>query len=100
MDSVLLYFRYSCWHTFSFCFGVYVLNAEALTPKAPGWTRLLVQDFDLSWYWFPTVAEVKLLGSKGWPMLPVSSIMKTYYLTGSSYVGFMFEVNDITLLYI
>lgn len=74
-------FWYTCWHTFSFTFGLYVLYREALTSEAPGWTRLLVRERDVKWYWFPTPSETLLHGNQGWPVFPITPLMRTYYLT-------------------
>lgn len=63
--------------------GLVVLYKEALTPEQPGWTRMLMRDFDVRWYWFPTAAEERLLGNTGWPLFPVSAAMRMYYLTGN-----------------
>lgn len=71
---------YTCWHTFSFSFGLYTLYTEALTTDAPGWSRLLVREREVKWYWFPTPSEVVLHNNPGWPLFPITPLMRAYYL--------------------
>ena len=74
-------FWYACWHMASFFFGIYVMYVEGMTSESPGWTRLLITQRDSKWFWFPTPAEIRLKNSMGWPFLPMSPLVRLYYLT-------------------
>jgi hypothetical protein len=77
--------RYTCWHTCSFLFGLYVLIDEAMTEDNPGWTRMLVKGFDSKWFWFPTPAEIVIKHNSGWPYLIMSPLVRLYYITEFSF---------------